>query len=148
VEDIRTLTVHGALEALEGGSCSSEELVRALLGAIEEVDGDVAAYLTVDSEDALAQARVADAARAAGGSGRLLGVPIAIKDVLNVEGQPCTCASRILQGYVSPYDATAVARLRAEGAVFVGRTNMDEFAMGSTTENSAYKPTRNPAILD
>jgi len=148
VEDIRTLTVHGALEALEGGSCSSEELVRALLGAIEEVDGDVAAYLTVDSEDALAQARVADAARAAGGSGRLLGVPIAIKDVLNVEGQPCTCASRILQGYVSPYDATAVARLRAEGAVFVGRTNMDEFAMGSTTENSAYKPTRNPANLD
>ncbi len=148
MDDIRTATIHDALADLESGARSSEELVRALLDVIDGVDGDVAAYLTVDAEDAIAQARAADAARAAGENGRLLGVPIAIKDVLNVKGQSCTCASRILQGYVSPYDATAVAKLRAEGAVFLGRTNMDEFAMGSTTENSAYRPTRNPASHD
>lgn len=148
VENIRTLTVHAALELMAARTCSSEELVTALLGVIREVDDDVAAYLSVDAEDALAQARAADAVRAAGGGGRLLGVPIAIKDVLNVKGQQCTCASRILEGYVAPYDATAVARLRAEGAVFLGRTNMDEFAMGSTTENSAFKVTKNPANLN
>ena len=78
----------------------------------------------------------------------MLGVPVAVKDLLNVEGQPCTCASKILKGYRSPYDATALARLRSEGAVLCGRVNMDEFAMGSSTENSAYKPTRNPWDLN
>ena len=93
----------------------------------------------MDEEGALAAAREADAARAAGKAGRLLGVPVAVKDVLNVKGQPCSCASRILEGYTAPYDATAVARLRAAGAVFLGRANMDEFAMGSSTENSALR---------
>jgi len=83
-----------------------------------------------------------------GSKGKLLGVPLAVKDVLNVQGQACRCASRILEGYRSPYDATAIARLRAEGALFVGRANMDEFAMGSTTENSAYKITHNPWDLE
>ena len=78
----------------------------------------------------------------------MFGVPLAIKDVLNVEGQPCTCGSKILKGYVSPYDATAIAKLRARGAIFLGRVNMDEFAMGSSTENSAYQVTRNPWKLD
>jgi aspartyl-tRNA(Asn)/glutamyl-tRNA(Gln) amidotransferase subunit A len=121
------------------------ELTRALLAAISDRNPSLNAYVQVDAADALRQAAAADAARAAGGDGPLLGVPLAVKDVLNVEGQPCTCASRILAGYVAPYDATAIARLRAAGALFVGRANMDEFAMGSTCENSCYGPTRNPA---
>jgi aspartyl-tRNA(Asn)/glutamyl-tRNA(Gln) amidotransferase subunit A len=118
--------------------------VEDLLREIRRRDGAVGAYTLVDEDDALRQARGADEARARGARGQLLGVPIAVKDVLNVAGQPCTCGSKILRGYTAPYDATAVARLRAEGALFVGRTNMDEFAMGSTTENSALGVTRNP----
>ncbi|MBN1558339.1 MAG: Asp-tRNA(Asn)/Glu-tRNA(Gln) amidotransferase subunit GatA, partial [Lentisphaerae bacterium] len=128
--DLDGLTVHGALAMLGRGACSSADLVEAVLAAIAARDGALHAYLTVDAESARAQARAADAARARGARGRLLGVPLAVKDVLNVKGQPCTCASRILEGYTAAYDATAVARLRAEGAVFLGRTNMDEFAMG------------------
>jgi aspartyl-tRNA(Asn)/glutamyl-tRNA(Gln) amidotransferase subunit A len=141
---LNTLTIHEVLERLERGECRSEEVVHSVLEAIRRTDGRIHGYLTLDEADALEQARAADAARARGAKGRLLGVPIAVKDVLNVKGQPCTCGSKILKGYVSPYDATAIARLRAEGAVFVGRTNMDEFAMGSSTENSAYGITRNP----
>jgi len=140
----QNLTVFEALELMRSGKCSSEELVRDLVKVIQERDKEIGAYLSVDEEYALKQARESDSARARGATGKLLGVPIAIKDILNVKDQPCTCASRILQGYVSPYDATAIAKLRSEGAVFLGRTNMDEFAMGSTTENSAYKTTRNP----
>lgn len=147
--DFDKLTLHEAQELLETGQCGSEELVQALLGRIRDVDPGLGAYVVVDEEDALRQARAADTARTGGdAAGALLGVPIAVKDVLNVCGQPCTCASRILEGYLSLYDATAVARLREAGAVFVGRTNMDEFAMGSTTENSAYGPTRNPRNTD
>jgi len=141
---VDSMTVHEALCSLDRREYTSEELVGAMIKMIADRDSELNAYLTVDSEDALDQARAADKARGRGGTGKLLGVPVAVKDVLNVRGQPCTCASRILEGYVSPYDATAVARLRAEGAVLLGRTNMDEFAMGSTTENSAYKITRNP----
>ncbi len=144
MSELHTLGVHEVLERLNRRECSSEDIVRDVLAAIGRIDGTIDGYLSVAAEDALAQARAADEARRQGAGGRLLGVPIAVKDVLNVRGQPCGCASRILQGYVSPYDATAVARLRAEGAVFLGRTNMDEFAMGSSTENSAFKVTRNP----
>jgi len=142
--DLSNITVHGALDALDRGECSSVELVKAVAAEIREGDSEIGAYLTVDEDYALEQAAACDERRAGGQKGRLLGVPIAVKDLLNVRGQPCTCASRILEGYISPYDATAIARLRAEGAVFLGRTNMDEFAMGSTTENSAFKVTRNP----
>ncbi len=142
--DVASLTIREASDLLASGVCTSEGLTAALLERIAAVDGQIRAYLTVDAEGALAQAREADAARAGGASGSLLGVPIGIKDLLNVEGQPCTCASNILDGYRAPYDATVIARLRAAGAVFVGRTNMDEFAMGSSTENSAYQVTRNP----
>ena len=141
---LNTLTIHEVLEKLEKGECRSEDVVRSILAAIKLKDHDLHGYLTVDEVDAIAQAKAADAARSQGGKGRLLGVPLAIKDVLNVKGQPCTCGSKILKGYVSPYDATAIARLRAEGAIFLGRTNMDEFAMGSSTENSAFGVTRNP----
>ncbi len=142
--DSASMTVAGALEGLRNKRFSSVELTRSVLDAIAAKDGELNAYLTVDAEGALRQAEAADAARANGADAPLLGVPIAVKDLINVAGQPCTCASKILQGYVSPYDATVIARLRAAGAVFLGRTNMDEFAMGSSTENSAFKVTRNP----
>lgn len=142
--DVADMTVVKALELLEKGECSSVELVKGVAAEIRARDDEIGAYLSVDEEYALEQAAACDETRARGGKGKLLGVPIAIKDLLNVSGQPCTCASKILEGYSSPYDATVVARLRAEGAVFLGRTNMDEFAMGSTTENSAFKVTRNP----
>jgi len=142
--DFDSLTVQGALDLLDKGECSSRDLVSGIIRIIGERDEEIGAYLTVDEEQALALADSADETRAAGGVGRLLGVPIGIKDLLNVSGQPCTCGSRILEGYTSPYDATVISRLRAEGAVFLGRMNMDEFAMGSSTENSAFKITRNP----
>ena len=146
--DISNLTVAGAAEAMRRGDFTSEELVRGVLAAIGEKDGAIGAYLTVDAEGALAGARAADARRRAGEDGPLLGVPVAMKDIFNVEGQPCTCASRILEGYVAPYDATVVARLKAAGAIPCGRVNMDEFAMGTSTEHSAFKTTRNPAAPD
>ncbi len=146
--DISGLTVHDAARALRAGACSSVELTQALLDAARQRDAALGAYLALDAADALAQAAQADRALAAGTPGSLLGVPLAIKDNLNVRGQPCTCASRILEGYVAPYDATAVARLRAAGALFVGRTNMDEFAMGSTCESSAFRRTCNPVAGD
>ncbi len=146
--DFNSLTVHELRDQLRRGATSSMEVVQALIEAIAVRDGDLKAYVSLDADDALAQAREADRKRAAGEDALLLGVPIAIKDVLNVSGQPCTCGSQILQGYVSPYDATAIAKLREAGAVFVGRTNMDEFAMGGTTENSSIQVTRNPHNLD
>jgi len=143
-----SLTIAEAQAALVCGAYTSEDLVSALIARIRTRDSALCAYLTVDEDYALEQARAADRARLAGKEGPLLGVPVGIKDLLNVEGQPCTCASRILAGYTAPYDATAIARLRDAGAVFLGRTNMDEFAMGSSTENSAYQVTRNPADAD
>ncbi|MDI6775371.1 MAG: Asp-tRNA(Asn)/Glu-tRNA(Gln) amidotransferase subunit GatA [Verrucomicrobiota bacterium] len=142
--NIGTLTICGALEELRAGRCGSEELVKELIAVIRRRDPEIGAYLSLDEESALTQAKEADRARAAGQARRLSGIPLAIKDILNVRGQPCTCGSRILQGYTAPYDATVIAKLRAEGAVFLGRTNMDEFAMGSSTENSAFQLTRNP----
>ena len=128
---------------------SSEEAVQAHLDRIAEVDGQVGAFLATDAEASLAAARAIDARRAAGESlGELAGVPLAIKDVLVTTDMPSTSGSRILEGYRSPYDATTVARARAAGLVSIGKTNMDEFAMGSSTENSAYGPTHNPWQLD
>lgn len=133
-----------AASALAGGKCSSVEIVRDLLDAIGRCDKTLKAYISLDGDYALAQARAADEQRSKGRGGRLLGIPLAVKDVINVKGLPCTCASKILAGFVSPYDATAIARLRAEGAVFLGRTNMDEFAMGASTENSSLGHSCNP----
>jgi aspartyl-tRNA(Asn)/glutamyl-tRNA(Gln) amidotransferase subunit A len=142
--DVSKITMVEAAEGLRTKAFSSVELTQAVLDAIEAKDGELNAYLSVDAAGALRQAEAADAARRNGQSGDLLGVPVAIKDLINVEGQPCTCASKILEGYTSAYDATVSAKLRAAGAVFAGRTNMDEFAMGSSTEGSAFKVTRNP----
>jgi len=141
------LTLGAAAEGLRRKTFSSVELTQSVLAAIREKDGALNAYLSVDEAGALQQAAAADAARAAGRDDDLLGIPVAVKDLINVAGQPCSCASKMLAGYVAPYDATVSARLRAAGAVFAGRTNMDEFAMGSSTEGSAFKITRNPHDL-
>jgi aspartyl-tRNA(Asn)/glutamyl-tRNA(Gln) amidotransferase subunit A len=142
------LTVHEAHERLATGEFTAVELTEAVLERIMAVDNDVRAYLTLTPGQALVQARAADERRAAGEDTPLLGVPLAIKDVLCTEGIHTTCGSRILENFVPPYDATAVARLRAAGAVLLGKTNTDEFAMGSSTENSAFFTTRNPWDLD
>jgi len=153
VTEMITRSAAELADALAAGETTSVELTRAHLDRIGAVDGTaeegVHAFLHVDAEGALATAAESDARRAAGEPlHRLDGVPIAVKDVLTTQGMPTTCASRILEGWVPPYDATVVARIRAAGLPILGKTNMDEFAMGSSTEHSAYGPTRNPWSLD
>ena len=123
---------------------SSREATQACLARIQQVDNRVRAFLSCDAENALAQADAADRRLAAGERTPLLGVPIGIKDVIAVQGQPLTCGSRILGKFLSPYDATVIDKLKSAGAVIFGRLNMDEFAMGSSTENSAFQTTCNP----
>ncbi|TDQ53626.1 Asp-tRNA(Asn)/Glu-tRNA(Gln) amidotransferase subunit GatA [Actinorugispora endophytica] len=135
--------------AIASGETSAVEAAQAYLDRIDAVDGEVNAFLHVATEGALEQARAVDARRAAGEDlGPLAGVPVAHKDVFSTKDMPTTAASRILEGWQPPYDATVTARLRDAGLVILGKTNMDEFAMGSSTENSAYGPTRNPWDLD
>jgi len=133
-----SLTVHEAQDLLRRKEVSPKEIVEALIRRIEQVDGTIHGFLSFDPERALEEAEQADISLPLGG------IPIAIKDVVSVKGHPCGCASKILQGYVAPYDATVIERLRAAGAIPFGRTNMDEFAMGSSTENSAFGPSTNP----
>ena len=131
--------------ALAKGEITSVALTQQHLDRIADVDKKVKAFLHVDTDSALAQAAAVDADRAAGKAlGPLAGVPLALKDVLAQEGVPTTAGSKILQGWEPPYDSTVVAKLKAAGVVILGKTNMDEFAMGSSTENSGYGPTFNP----
>ena len=138
-------TVAELASQLAAGSTSSRALVERSFARLDALDGALHAFLFTRREAALREATESDARRAGGARRSALdGIPVALKDNIVQAGEPASCASRILEGYVSPFDATAVARLRAAGAVIVGRTNLDEFAMGSSTENSCAGPTKNP----
>lgn len=130
--------------ALARGEFSSSELVQTLLDRITQVDGDLNSFITVTPERALAEAKAADAKRAAGESAPLLGLPLAHKDIFCTEGVKTSCGSRMLDNFIAPYESTLTGRLRAAGAVMLGKTNMDEFAMGSSNETSFYGPVHNP----
>ena len=147
--DFSTATVAQCLSGMATGDFSSREATQACLDRIERHDKEVAAFVSVDAEGALAAADGVDKRRAAGEKlGPLAGVPIALKDVLCTRGQPTTCSSRMLEQFTPPYDAAVVERLRAADAVLIGKTNLDEFAMGGSCENSAFGPTHNPWALD
>jgi aspartyl-tRNA(Asn)/glutamyl-tRNA(Gln) amidotransferase subunit A len=143
--DLTRATASETAAAIASGEVSAVEVAQAHLDRIEAIDEKVHAFLHVDTEGALRAARAVDERRAEGEElGPLAGVPLALKDVFTTKGIPTTCGSKILEGWVPPYDATLTARLKNAGIVILGKTNMDEFAMGSSTENSAYGTTRNP----
>ena len=144
--DISTLSIKSTQDALQKKEFSARELTVASLNAIKEKDGDINAFLEV-FDDVLEQADEADRKIKAGMNLPLLGIPVAIKDNMLMENKCATAGSKILEGFIAPYDGTAVRKLKDAGAIIFGRTNMDEFAMGSSTENSAYGVTKNPHDL-
>ena len=142
------LTLQEARQLLDGRQVSSQELTRAILDRVQQVEPQIKAFVTVTGEMALQQARQADESIARGEVTTLAGVPMQVKDNMCTLGVPTTCSSHMLESFVPPYNATVVERLRAGAAVVIGKGNMDEFAMGSSTENSAFFPTRNPWDLE
>jgi aspartyl-tRNA(Asn)/glutamyl-tRNA(Gln) amidotransferase subunit A len=146
--DLTQFTIHEAYRLLKDKEISSIELTKSYLERIKKVEPQVKAFVTVTEDLALEQARQADETIAAGRVGPLTGIPLAIKDVICTKGVRTTCSSRMLENFVPPYDAAVVEKLNAAGAVMMGKANMDEFAMGSSTENSAFFPTHNPWDLE
>src|SRR5271155_1487923 len=141
---LHNLSIGELGRALRAGKTSSVEITRHFLSRIERLNPALNALITVTSEQALVQAAAADARRAAGEQGPLLGIPLIHKDIFCTDGVRTSCGSRMLDNFVAPYDATVVARLKAAGTVMLGKTNMDEFAMGSSNETSYFGPVRNP----
>src|SRR3989344_3876569 len=142
--NLATLTITEARKALDAREYSALELTEAYLDAIAKKDTEIHAYLEVWADSAREEAKAADKMIAGGMTQALTGIPLAVKDNMLIEGRIASSASRILENYVASYDATVISKLKAQGVVFLGRTNMDEFAMGGSTENSAFGPSRNP----
>jgi aspartyl-tRNA(Asn)/glutamyl-tRNA(Gln) amidotransferase subunit A len=144
VNDIQNQSIHDLSEGLQNKSFSALELTQFFLQRIQKDNATLNAFITIDEENAIAAARKADATIAAGNAGPLTGIPFAHKDIFCTEGVKTTCGSRMLDNFISPYDATVVSRLKGAGMVMLGKTNMDEFAMGSSNETSFYGPVKNP----
>jgi len=146
--ELSSLTIHQLHELLSKKEVTSKEITESTLKRIESVEGKVNAYTTLTPELAIKQATQADKNIGQGKLSTLTGIPLAIKDVLCIQGVKTTCGSKILGNFIAPYDATVIKKLREKDVVFIGRTNMDEFAMGSTTETSHFGTTRNPWDLE
>ena len=146
--ELKGLTVHASRELLDSKEVSSVELTQATLDRIHQVDDRIKAFVTVTADQALEQARRADQRIAEGDVRPLTGIPMQLTDNMTTQGIRTTCSSRMLENFVPTYNATVTQRLYDDGAVLVGKGNLDEFAMGSSTENSAFFPTRNPWDLD
>lgn len=147
--DIEKLSVEELRDGIRDGAFTSEEIVKFYVEKIKKEDGDINAYLTICEEKALKEAKIVDEKIANGEKvGLLAGVPIAIKDNICTDGIRTTCASKMLEDFIPPYNATVIEKLKAADAIIIGKTNMDEFAMGSSTENSAFKVTKNPHDLE
>lgn len=143
--ELYELTVHDLIKKLEKGEVTSEEITKSYFDRIKEKDGQVKAYVSTLEEQAMEKAKQVDYDRRTGKElSKFAGIPIGIKDNMCITGTRTTCSSKMLENFVAPYNATVIERLNAENMIYLGKLNMDEFAMGSSTENSAFFPTHNP----